>query len=70
MDIRFLGSEIVGWTLTVLEENQIMRFCEQVEQSSGFIPLGMLLSPSRVSVARSALYDGVIVTGTMFCLGK
>jgi hypothetical protein len=39
MDIRFLGCEIVGRTLPVLEENEIMGFCEQVEESSGFIPL-------------------------------
>jgi len=44
MDITFLGCEILGRSLTVLEENQVMRFCEQVEESSGFIPLGMLLS--------------------------
>jgi len=43
MDIRFLGCEIVGRISTVLEENHTMRFCEQVEESSGFIPLIVLV---------------------------
>jgi hypothetical protein len=38
VDIRLLGYEMVGRTLTVLEENQIMRFCEQTdhEQQHGY----------------------------------